>query len=133
MQRFFTSPDYQFRLDEGNRNILGNAAATGGLQSGNTLKALQSYGQNMASGEFGNYWNRLAGLAGVGQTAAGNVGAAGSNYAQGSSGAIQQDAANRGSSYIRNGQNWANTYGGIAGSMGSQATGNFIGNILGGF
>lgn len=118
MDKFFASPDYQFRLNEGNRNILGGAAATGGLQSGDTLKALQSYGQNMASGEFGNYWNRLAGLAGVGQTSASNVGQAGQAYAGNTSNILMQNAANRGSSYMNNANAWAQGVGGLAGAIG---------------
>lgn len=133
MDHFFASPDYQFRLGEGNKNITANASATGGLQSGDTLKALQTYGQNMASGEFGNYMNRLAALAGVGQTSASNVGQAAGAYGSNTGNAIGQNASNLGSSYVRNGNNWAGTTGSIAGSVGSQSTANMISNLLGGF
>lgn len=117
MDRFFASPDYQFRLNEGNRNILGNAAATGGLQSGDTLKALQNYGQNTASGEFGNFMNRLAGLAGTGQTAASNAGQAGQNYANNVGNLLTQNAANRGTSYMNQANAWSQGVGGLAGSL----------------
>ena len=57
------------------------AAARGGLQSGAALKAAQRYGQEYASGEYQNAFNRyqaerqarlgpLQSLAGVGQTTA---------------------------------------------------------------
>lgn len=67
---FMASPDYAFRRDEGMRGIERTAAARGGAASGNALKALSEFNSNLASGEFTNWWNRQAGLAGVGQTSA---------------------------------------------------------------
>lgn len=69
MSGFFASPDYNFRRTEGMRGIENSFAARGGAQSGNALRALTELNSNLAAGEFGNYFNRLAGLAGVGQTA----------------------------------------------------------------
>jgi hypothetical protein len=74
MANFSASSDYQFRRDEGQRDIQQTAAARGGLGSGNALKALAEYNSNLASGEFGNWWNRQAGIAGVGQSATNAVG-----------------------------------------------------------
>ena len=91
MDRFFASPDYQFRRDEGQRDIGNSFAARGGAASGNALKALTEFNSNMASGEFGNYYNRLAGMAGMGSQATGNVAGAGNNYSNammGSQGAV---------------------------------------------
>lgn len=74
---FFASPDYGFRRSEGNRNIENSFAAGGGARSGNALRALTEFNSNLASQEYGNYFNRLAALAGFGQTATGQgVGAA---------------------------------------------------------
>ncbi len=78
---FMASPDYTFRRDEGIRGIEQTAAARGGAFSGNALKALSEFNSNLASGEFGNWWNRQAGLAGVGQTATNAVGQFGANAA----------------------------------------------------
>jgi hypothetical protein len=66
---FFASPDYNFRRNEGMRGIEQTAAARGGAASGNALKALADFNSNLAAGEFGNYFNRQAALAGIGQTA----------------------------------------------------------------
>lgn len=49
------SPDYNFQLDQGNKNILANASATGGLESGAALKALQTFGQNLALGDYSQW------------------------------------------------------------------------------
>lgn len=79
--RFYDSPDYQFRVSEGQRDIGNTFAARGGAASGNALRALTEFNQNLAASEFGNWFNRRAGLAGMGTQASGNVGQAGQNTA----------------------------------------------------
>lgn len=74
---FFKSPDYQFRKNEGMQGIGNSFSASGGAKSGNALKALADFNSNLAAGEFGNYFNRQAALAGIGQTANGQSGSAG--------------------------------------------------------
>lgn len=71
MDRFFASPDYQFRQQEGAKAIDRAAAARGGALGGNALRAQTEYASNLASGEFGNYFNRLMQVAGIGQNATG--------------------------------------------------------------
>lgn len=51
-------PSYQFRLAEGNKAIEGSAAAKGLLRTGGTLKDIAGYGQDLASQEYGNMFNR---------------------------------------------------------------------------
>lgn len=69
MGGFWESPDYKLRVAEGTKAITANAAARGMLDSGATGKALINYGQEQGSKEFGNWYNRLAGVVGLGQTA----------------------------------------------------------------
>lgn len=57
-----TDPGYLFRRDEGQKIVENSAAARGGLLSGQTGKALQQYGQNFASNEFGNIYDRYRNL-----------------------------------------------------------------------
>lgn len=78
---FQTSPGYQFRVDEATKAIERSAAARGGLRSGATMDALQRRVQGVASDEYETYANRLAALAGVGQTATNATSAAGQAYA----------------------------------------------------
>ena len=80
MSRFFTSPDYTFRRDEGQRDIGNSFAARGGAASGNALRALSEFNGNLASAEYGNYTNRLMQMAGIGQVANQNVAGASNNY-----------------------------------------------------
>lgn len=92
MNDFTADPGYQFRMQEGMKALQNSAAARGGLGSGATMKALMGYGQGLASEEYNNAYNRfnsdrdrrfnrLASLAGAGQTANNQIGAAGQNYA----------------------------------------------------
>jgi hypothetical protein len=92
MSDFQQDPGYAFRMAEGQKALERSAAARGGLQGGGTLKALAKYGQDFASNEYGNAYNRfnadrdrrfnrLSSLAGLGQTATGQLGQAGQNYA----------------------------------------------------
>ena len=70
-------PSYQFRLKQGQQALDRSSAARGMGYSGAQLKAAQDYGQGMASTEFQNYYNRLAGLAQGGQQAANTLGSYG--------------------------------------------------------
>jgi hypothetical protein len=79
--RFMDSPDYGFRRSEGERGIGNSFAARGGAASGNALRALTEFNSNLAAGEFGNWFNRRMGLAGMGQQATGAVGNAGNQTA----------------------------------------------------
>lgn len=92
MADFNVSPDYNFRRTEGERDIGNSFAARGGAFSGNAMKALTQFNQNLAKGEYGDWWNRQAGLAGVGQAATSTGAAIGANSAN----AISQLLSNSG-------------------------------------
>jgi len=78
-------PSYQFRLKQGQQALDRSSAARGMGYSGAQVKAAQDFGQGMASQEFNNYYNRLAGLAQGGQQAANTLGSYGNQYATGAS------------------------------------------------
>lgn len=79
---FRAAPGYQFGLDQGTKAVEASAAARGGLNSGATLKALQKFGNDYADQQgYTPYMNKLASLWGGAQTAVGNIGGAGQNYA----------------------------------------------------
>lgn len=77
LQDFQASPGYQFQFDEGMRAVNAGAAAQGMSNSGATLKALQARGQQLANQDFSQYYNRLAGLAQIGQASAAGTASAG--------------------------------------------------------
>jgi hypothetical protein len=66
---FFKSPDYQFRRDEGTRDIGNSFAARGGALSGNALRGITDFNSNLASGEFDNFIQRRLQAAGLGGAA----------------------------------------------------------------
>jgi hypothetical protein len=100
---FQASPGYQFRLDEGVKAAERSAAARGLLSSGGTLKAIQRYGEGLASSEYENYANRLSALAGVGQTSTQATSQAGQSAAQGISNAFTNAGNARASAYANTG------------------------------
>lgn len=93
-------PSYQFRFGEGLKAIDRQAAARGGLISGGALKAAQRYGQDYASTEFGNAYNRLASLAGIGQTATNTMGNAAGQFGVNAGNNMMAGANARASGYV---------------------------------
>lgn len=96
-QNYQSSPGQQWLVDQGTQAIDRSAASKGSLRSGSVLKELMGYGQGMAQQDFGNYYNRLAGVGnqgfGASQGAANLVGqgAAGQfNANYGSAGTVGQ-------------------------------------------
>jgi hypothetical protein len=120
---FFKSPDYTFRRDEGNRGIERNAAARGGAFSGNALKALTEFNSNLAAGEFGNYFNRQASLAGLGQTATAQTNQAGLITANNVGNALQNQGDARASGVAGSYNGYGNALSGLA-----QGAGYYFGN-----
>jgi len=107
MDQFQADPGYAFRFSQGQKALERSAAARGGLISGNTGGALQRFGQDMASQEYQNAYNRAlnqynttAALAGIGQTSVNQLGAAGQNYATGAGEALGAGAQARASGYM---------------------------------
>ena len=100
MSPFFNSPDYGFRRSEGQRDIGNSFAARGGAFSGNALKALTEFNSNLAAGEFGNWWNRQAGLVDAGQGGTAQTANAGANMANSITNTIGNTAANVGNNLI---------------------------------
>lgn len=133
-QDIYNDPSYQFRLQQGQDAIQSSAAARGGLLSGATLKALQGYGQDMASQEYQNaynrfnadqtnQYNRLSNLVGVGQNAAAQQGNAGAQTAQAVANNTMAGANAQAAGQIAAGNRTANNFGALLG----------VGNMVSGF
>ena len=74
------TPGYQFRLDEGN-NALDRFQSAGRITGGRAVKEAMRYGQDYASGEYGNYLESLFRLGGFGGNAVNTAANAGQNAA----------------------------------------------------
>lgn len=110
MANFQQDPGYQFAMDQGIQAIDRSAAARGSMASGQTLKALTEFGQGMANQQYGDWYNRTAGLADTGANAANSLATA-----------RQNTAAGVGSGYTQIGANNANAK--MTGGLGSMIGG----------
>ena len=71
---FQTDPGYDFRFNEGMRGLERGAAARGGVLSGGFGRKAIRYGQDYASNEYSRVYDRIARIAGIGSSAAGQSG-----------------------------------------------------------
>ena len=128
-QQFQQDPGYAFRQSEGMKALERSAAARGGLLSGSTMKGIQRFGQDLASQEYQNAFNRyqveraarlnpLQSLMGSGQSSAnvltGAAGQMGQNEAQN----LMNAGAARASGYVGS----ANALSSALGTVGGIAT-----------
>lgn len=71
--RLEQTPGYQFRYNTGLNQVANTQASRNRALSGRAIKELSDYGQGAASQEYGQEYNRLANIAGMGQTSATNM------------------------------------------------------------
>lgn len=116
---------FQTMLQQGEKSILQNASATGGLRGGNTQAALSQYSPQLLNQLVQQQYSNLGGLSSMGQNAAAGVGSAGQASTSAING-INQNATNAlTGSIIANGNTQANTVNQIAG-LGSALYGSGI-------
>jgi hypothetical protein len=115
-------PGYQFRLNEGNKGLDRRIGAMGLRNSGAALKAATRFGQDYASNEFGNVFNRLSGLAGTGQAATNTGAALGAQNAQTVGGLMTGLGNARGASAIAGSNALGGAFGTVGNYYGQQST-----------
>lgn len=129
MSDYQEDPGYQFRLSEGMKGLDRSAAARGGLQSGAALKAAANYSQNAASNEYGNAYNRynqdqgnqfnrLASVAGLGQTANSANQTSAMNYGNNVSNLLTSNGDNQANAALSAGASRGASYAGIGNALG---------------
>ena len=108
-------PGYQFGLDQGQQAIDRKVAAMGGRVSGQAIKAAGRFGTNYASTGYtaadqrrNDRLNRLASLAGIGQSATNSSAAAGSAFAGNVSNLMTAQGNASGAARLSQGNTWAN-------------------------
>jgi len=130
----YLDPSMAFRQRLGTQATERLANVGGGAISGNTLRSLTDYGQNLASTEYGNAFNRfqtergniyntLANIAGMGQGAVNTGVTAGQNFAAGQTGLTTGSAAALAAGNVGG----ANAYSGALGNVGNMA---FLSSLL---
>lgn len=80
---FQESPGTAFLREQGVRGIESGSAVTGGLGGGDRLRELTKFSQGLALQDFGNQFNRLGSVTGVGLSGAQALGGVGTQAAQG--------------------------------------------------
>lgn len=117
---FMNSPDYKFAVQQGTKQLDAGATANGNLWGGGADADRIALGQGLATQYANNYWNKLAGMAGQGQSTAQNLGVAGQNMANQVSSQYNNIGQARASSYANTANsinNLTNQFGNIAGQM----------------
>jgi hypothetical protein len=124
----YLDPSMDFRRRLGEQTTARMLNVGGGAISGNTLRGLEQFGQDFASTEYGNAFNRfqnertniyntLANIAGMGQQSVNTGVQAGQNLAAQQTGLITGQAA----AQAAGGVGAANAYSGALGNMGNMA------------
>ena len=137
---FTADPGYGFRMSEGMKALERSAAARGGLLSGATLRGVQRFGQDLASQEYQNAFNRyqvnraaqlnpLQSLMGAGQTGANVLTSAAGDVGRGLAGTYMGAGAAQAAGLAGAGQARASGYVGatnaLTGAL-SQAVPNYL-------
>lgn len=102
---FRNSTGYQFRLGQGLDAVNGGYAGRGTLQSGAAMRAINDYGQGMASQEFGNWLGSLGNQQALGFSAASAQAGVGQNYANSLANIYQNQGANQANAALLKAQN----------------------------
>lgn len=131
----YFDPSMEFRRRLGEQTTARMLNVGGGAISGNTLRGLEEFGQNLASTEYGNAFNRfqtergniyntLANIAGMGQQAVNTGVGAGQTFAAQQTGLLTGQAAAQAAGQV----GAANAYAGALGNIGSSM---FLPSLLG--
>lgn len=133
LDAFRNAPDYQFGMQEGLRGLQFGNAAKGLLKSGNNLRDTVQFGNDYASSKFGNYFQHLYQLAGLGANAGQGVASSMTGLGEAkASGTV--GAANAATGAISSGMNnymlysLLNKNGGTNSTYGNAGTGSTFGN-----
>lgn len=124
MTAYHESPDYQFRYDQGLQGLSRLAAARGNFRGGATDKDIIDYSQGMASQGYGDFYNRHAGLAGLGQTQSQSLGSLGQNYASNIGNLAMRSGQQQSDYYQNRGDNYGQMAAGIVGGLNNWYQGN---------
>lgn len=119
-------PGYAFRLSEGEKALQRMQSARGNMLSGAAIKAGQRYGQDLASQEYMNAFNRAQAQLGTRLGALGSLYGAGQAAAQQVAGQAGQMGSNVGNLMMSGGQARASGYLGQANAL-NQALGGLAG------
>jgi hypothetical protein len=136
-EQFQQDPGYAFRQSEGMKALERSAAARGNLLSGSTLKGVQRFGQDLASQEYQNAFNRyqversaklnpLQSLMGSGQSATNVLTGAAGQMGQNEASNLYNAGQARASGYVGQANALSNALGQVAGIASNYPTQNAL-------
>ena len=120
---FHAAPDYQFALTQGLQGLDRSAAARGSLYSGGHSADVTDYAEGLANRYYDDYYNKIAGLANLGQDATARTGVLGAGAANAISGAFGNIGDARAQGIIGGANAWANGINSIGSAFGRAAYG----------
>ena len=143
MSDFTEDPGYAFRQSEGLKALDRSASARGGLLSGGALKGIQRFGQDLASQEYGNAFNRyqtnrsnqlnpLQSLMGAGQTATNTLTTASMQQGQNSATNAYNAGQARASGYVGSANALSGALSGVGNAAQGYAQNKMLSSYLGG-
>jgi len=143
MSDFTEDPGYAFRQSEGLKALDRSASARGGLLSGGALKGIQRFGQDLASQEYGNAFNRyqtnrsnqlnpLQSLMGAGQTATNMLTSASQQQGQNSATNAYNAGQARASGYVGSANALSGALSGVGNAAQTYGSNKMLSSYLGG-
>ena len=111
-------PQFKSSMDLGNRSILANASATGGLRGGNTQSALGQFAPQLLAQMIQQQYGNLGGLTSIGQNAAAGVGNAGMQTGTNVANLLGQAGSAQAGAALADGRATSGMVNGVLGSFG---------------
>jgi hypothetical protein len=115
---FQETPGYQFQVQQGTQGVLNSLSALGMKNSGKALKSLDTFTQGVANQEYGNWLNRIAGVAGMGQSQTNATNALSQNAATNIGQTYQDQGQARASGYVGAANAWSNGLNQVGNALG---------------
>ncbi|MDH3981271.1 MAG: hypothetical protein OES84_00045 [Kiritimatiellaceae bacterium] len=104
MDEFYESPGYRFNLEQGEQALERKQGQAGARFGGRSLKETARFSQGLASNEFNNFFNRLSGIANIGQSAAAGSANLAASAGATNAGLIQSGGATQANLALQGGQ-----------------------------
>lgn len=115
---FQETPGYQFQVQQGTQGVLNSLSALGMKNSGKALKSLDTFTQGVANQEYGNWLNRIAGVAGMGQQQTNATNTLSQNAATNIGQTFQDQGQARASGYVGQANAWSNGFNQVGNALG---------------
>lgn len=115
---FQQTPGYQFQVQQGTQGVLNSLSALGMKNSGKALKSLDRFTTGLADQEYGNWLDRISGVAGMGQNQTNATNTLSANAATNIGQTYQDQGQARASGYVGAANAWNTGLEGLGNAIG---------------